>query len=271
MVTQILIALTVLSSFLAVDAYAQEHDPAFVQKVVDLTNAERRANGVRELRVSGFLQQAAQIHADDQSRRNYFGHNSPEGLTPRDRILALGYEAQSTTGENIYNGFGSTSYTSPEAALTAWMASPGHRANILNPIYTELGVGLAITVADGKHIYVQNFGSAAVNGDGSWGAIAYSPKLGAAIASKDKASAAAALAEAMSLCSNASDDCTLALSYRKGCGVVKRDPSTGAWGAGLAGGNGMPAINAAGMQARQRCVQSGGQDCNELILASCSL
>lgn len=260
------LALTLSSSL----ARAQDHNPDFVQKVVDLTNAQRRANGLPELRVSGFLAQSAGSHADDMEKRNYFQHNSPEGLTPRDRMLGMGYDPNTFTGENIYNGFGSDSFTSPDAAVTWWMASPGHRANILKAEYTEIGIGLAINPANGKHIYVQNFGSAPVTGAGGWGAIAYSAKLGLAGTAAGRASSSDALAAAMAQCSGAAEDCTLALSFRNGCGVVKRDPATGVWGAGLAGGNGMPARNAAGAQARQRCVAAGGSNCNELVIATCS-
>jgi uncharacterized protein YkwD len=252
-------------------AHAREHDPELVQKIVDLTNAQRRANGLPELRVSGYLAQSAQSHADDQARRNYFAHDTPEGVTPRDRMLAVGYDPQTFVGENIYYYYGDQVGIQPEAAVNWWMNSPGHRANILDPRYTEIGVGLAITTADGKYIYVQNFGSAPVTGNGSWGAIAYSASTGAYGSAKDRSSSAEALAAAMTMCSGVAEDCVLALSYRKGCGVVKRDPATGIWGAGVAGGQGMPAINAAGMQSRLRCVAAGGQECNELVVATCSL
>lgn len=252
-------------------ALAQEHNLEFVQKVVDLTNAERRANGLPELRVSGYLAQSAQSHADDMARRNYFAHNSPEGVAPRDRMLAVGYDPQTFTGENIYYYYGNQVGIQPEAAVAWWMNSPGHRANILDARYTEIGVGLAITTADGKHIYVQNFGSADTSGAGAWGAIAYSAATTAYGSAAGKATSGEALAAAMTQCSSVAEDCVLALSYRKGCGVVKRDPATGVWGAGVAGGQGMPAINAAGMQSRLRCVAAGGQECNSLVVATCSL
>lgn len=261
--------LLLVLSLLAAPAALAEMDPSVVHKIIDLTNAQRRAAGVPELRVSGFLQQAAQSHADDQARRNYDAHNSPEGMTPRDRMLAVGYDANTTTGENIYNGWGSNDFTSPEAAVNWWMNSPGHRANMLNPVYTEIGVGMSVAGTNAKHRYVQNFGSASLSGNGGWGAIAYSAVTGAAGQAAGKATAAEALAAAMAQCTGVAEDCVLALSYRNGCGVVKKDAS-GAWGAGLAGGHGMPAINAAGMQSRQRCLQSGGSTCNELVVAACS-
>jgi uncharacterized protein YkwD len=265
-----LIAATLALVTFASLAKAQEHNPDFVDRVVELTNAERRANGLPELRVSGYLVQSAQSHADDQSRRNYVAHDTPEGMTPRDRILAVGYDSQSYTGENLYNWFGDPTKITPQAAVAWWMNSPGHRANILDARYTEIGVGLAITVANGMHIYVQNFGSSPTTGVGGWGAIAYSASTSAYGAASGRDSAADALSAAMQMCSSNAEDCVLAMSYRKGCGVVKRDPSTGAWGAGMAGGDGMPARNAAGAQARARCVRAGGSSCNELVVATCS-
>jgi uncharacterized protein YkwD len=255
---------------LATLAQAQDTNLEFVQKVVDLVNAERAANNLPALRVSGYLAQSAQSHADDQSRRNYVAHNTPEGITPRDRILAVGYDANTSTGENLYYYYGDQVGIQPEAAVTWWMNSPGHRANILNSAYTEIGVGLAITVANGKYIYVQNFGSAPVTGSGAWGALAYSPSTGVYGAAKNKATSADAGSAAMQQCSSVAQDCTLALNFFKGCGVIKREPGATIWGAGSAGGKGMPGINAAGAQARARCVQSGGQNCNELIVATCA-
>jgi len=251
-------------------AQAQDTNPEFAQRVADLVNVERRANGLADLRVSGYLAQSAQSHAEDQSRRNYFAHNSPEGITPRDRMLAVGYDPATFTGENIYYYYGDQVGIQPEAAVTWWMNSPGHRANILDARYTEIGVGLAITVANGKYIYVQNFGSAPVTGSGSWSALAYSVSTGIYGSAKNRATSAVATSDAMQQCTANAQDCVLALSFFKGCGVIKRDPGTTIWGAGSAGGKGMPGINAAGMQARVRCVQSGGQNCNELIVATCA-
>jgi uncharacterized protein YkwD len=265
-----LVGLVVVISGLVRQAHAQGLNPEFVQQVVELTNAQRRANGLPGVRASGILAQTAQYHAEDQSRRNYIGHDSPEGVTPRDRILRAGYDPNTFTSENIYNGGGSPTYTDPSAAVNWWMNSPGHRASILNPQFTEIGVGLAITEATGMHIYVQNFGSASTSAPGGWGAIAYSPSTGLYGASHGRGSAGDAEAAAVQMCTNGASDCTVAVSYRQGCGVVKRDPATGIWGSGQAGGNGMPAINAAGMQARGYCLQAGGQWCNELVAATCS-
>lgn len=253
-------------------ALAQDENPDFVQNVVELVNAQRLTNGLTPLRASALLTQSAQNHANDQSRRNYIGHNSPEGVTPTQRIMATGYDRNAYTGENIYNGFGSASYTSPQAAVNWWMNSPAHRANILNPSFTELGVGLAITTSTGMHIYVQNFGSAATTGDWGWGAVAYSPSRGYSASSNGRKDAIEATTVARSMCRQVASDCVVSAAYRGACGVIKHAPSnTARYGIGIAGGSGMPAINLAGHEARVRCLSSGGQfPCNELVVASCS-
>jgi uncharacterized protein YkwD len=147
------------ASLLASSVRAQEALPDFTQRVVDLVNAERASAGLPALRVSWILTQTAQGHAEDQLARDYLAHNSPEGVTPRDRILAAGYDPDSWTGENIYNAWGNEEIVQPEAAMQWWMNSSGHRANILKPEYTEIGVGVAWRGSDGMHVYVQNFGT----------------------------------------------------------------------------------------------------------------
>lgn len=93
------------------------------------------------------------------------------------------------------------------------------------------------------------------------GAIAYSASTALDGAVSARATESDARAAALQMCSSFAGDCVDAVSYRHGCGVVKRDPATGGWGAGQAAGNGMPAINAAGSIARVYCVQGGSQGC----------
>jgi hypothetical protein len=79
------------------------------------------------------LQQAAFNHARDMATRNYFSHYTPEGWSPDIRVQGLGYNG--SVGENIYCGSGN-----PGDAVGAWMNSDGHRANILNPGFTKVGI-----------------------------------------------------------------------------------------------------------------------------------
>ncbi len=112
-------------------------DAAFQQAVLDATNAARAENGCPALRLDPQLNAAADGHSEDMAARNYFDHVSPEMNDPGDRIRAAGYPARGWA-ENIAAG-----YRSPEAVVDGWMDSPGHRRNILNCAYEDLGVGFA--------------------------------------------------------------------------------------------------------------------------------
>jgi uncharacterized protein YkwD len=116
-------------------------------EVAALTSTERTRNGCPALQVDPRLTTAAQGHAADMAANSYFSHTSLDGRTFDQRIRAAGHP--SPGGENIAKG-----QTSPSAVVTAWMNSPGHRANILNCSFRTIGVGFD---ARGNH-WVQNFG-----------------------------------------------------------------------------------------------------------------
>jgi uncharacterized protein YkwD len=101
------------------------------------TNAQRAANGLGALAINSLLNQAAQNKANDMVTRDYWSHNTPDGQTPWTFVVAVGYSYQ-TAGENLAYGF-----TSASDALTGWMNSPGHRANILNTSFSQVGFGVA--------------------------------------------------------------------------------------------------------------------------------
>lgn len=105
------------------------------QQIVNLTNQERLRAGCAPLTVNVQLTQAAQGHSQDMALRDFFSHTGSNGSSPADRINATGYR-WSRWGENIAAG-----YSTPAAAMNAWMNSSGHRANILNCNFTEIGVG----------------------------------------------------------------------------------------------------------------------------------
>lgn len=110
--------------------------------VICLTNAQRTARGVPALAKNRALTAAAERHTNDMVSRRYFSHTSPEGYNALYRIRQQGYcLASCAWGENIRWGSGSLS--TPRAAVQAWMASSGHRANILNPNFRSIGVGAA--------------------------------------------------------------------------------------------------------------------------------
>lgn len=120
-------------------------------------NEVRRREGVPPLASSPLLNRVSQEHAEDMLVRSYSGHQTPEGLGPSERARAEGYRAG--IGENIVEQRFST-----EEALQAWLGSPGHRRNILDPGSREMGLGLAVgagyDAAPGGYrvIWVQSFG-----------------------------------------------------------------------------------------------------------------
>ncbi|WP_329243213.1 CAP domain-containing protein [Streptomyces sp. NBC_01478] len=106
-------------------------------KVVELTNAERARAGLRALAVDPLLAAAAQAHSTDMVARAFYSHTSPDGSQPWDRAAAAGSRRR-TIGENIACG-----QRSPAEVVQGWMNSPGHRANILKPDFTHIGIGFA--------------------------------------------------------------------------------------------------------------------------------
>jgi uncharacterized protein YkwD len=100
-----------------------------------LTNQVRTSYGLRAFVRDARLDTAARLHSEDMAARNYFAHNTPEGLSPSDRTAAQGYPGGA--GENIAMG-----YPTARAVVLAWMASAGHCRNILGE-GREIGVGSA--------------------------------------------------------------------------------------------------------------------------------
>ena len=119
------------------------------QQAVNLLNVDRQAQGLAPLRLNVQVASVARKHARDMISRNFFAHVNPDGLSPFDRMrqagISFGY-----AGENLAIN------TNVAAAEKAFMNSPGHRANILNPKYTEVGIGVQID-SRGSVYVVQNF------------------------------------------------------------------------------------------------------------------
>ncbi|HKI01374.1 MAG TPA: CAP domain-containing protein [Thermoanaerobaculia bacterium] len=124
-------------------------------EMLALVNAARKKAGAPPLRTNERLDQAAQRHAEDMLARGYFAHQSPEGKTVRERAQAAGYKWR-TIGENIAEG-----QFSVDEVMDTWMNSPGHRRNILNPDFRELGIGLTRGKTGKEHrvVWVQAFGT----------------------------------------------------------------------------------------------------------------
>ncbi|MEV6224335.1 CAP domain-containing protein [Nocardia fluminea] len=122
-------------------------------QVLELVNRERVGAGCKPVQSDGTLQTAAQRHSDDMAARGFFDHVNPSGVGPGGRIEAAGYR-WSTYGENIARG-----QESAAAVMAGWMKSPGHKANILNCAFTQLGTG--VTLGSGGPWWTQNFGAPA--------------------------------------------------------------------------------------------------------------
>ncbi|WP_085834247.1 CAP domain-containing protein [Clostridium merdae] len=119
----------------------------FEERVVELVNQERAKVGLKALKMNLKLSDVARVKSQDMHDKNYFSHTSPTYGSPFDMMKQFGITYR-TAGENIAMG-----YRTPEAVMEGWMNSPGHKANILNSSYTEIGVGY---VASGNY-WTQEF------------------------------------------------------------------------------------------------------------------
>ncbi|MFZ5591659.1 MAG: CAP domain-containing protein [Bacillota bacterium] len=119
------------------------------QKMVDLVNAERAAQGLAPLKVNLELTRVARLKAKDMIDNNYFSHTSPTYGSPFDMMKQFGITYR-TAGENLAGA------PDVNTAHTNLMNSPGHRANILNASFKEVGIGILPGSVYGK-IFVQMF------------------------------------------------------------------------------------------------------------------
>ena len=115
---------------------------AYEAEVVRLVNVERAKNGLGALTLNAKLSDVARAKSQDMRDKGYFSHTSPTYGSPFDMMSKFGISYR-TAGENIAMG-----YSTPQAVVTGWMNSSGHRANILNGSFTQIGVGY---VASGNY------------------------------------------------------------------------------------------------------------------------
>ena len=128
-----------------------------VKEVIDITNKNRSTNGnLSPLKENSKLDLSAQKKLEDMLNLQYFEHVSPSGVGVSDLAKASSYE-YIIIGENLALG----NFKDSKALVDAWMASPGHRANILNGKYTEIGVAVGHGIYQGRDTWlaVQHFGS----------------------------------------------------------------------------------------------------------------
>lgn len=118
-------------------------------EVFNLINEQRTKNGLSALKINSEVQNVARIKAQDMVKNNYFSHTSPTYGSPFDMLNSFKVSYK-TAGENIAGN------SSNSAAVTAWMNSSGHKANILNGSFNYTGIGVVNGSKYGK-IYVQMF------------------------------------------------------------------------------------------------------------------
>ncbi len=123
---------------------------ALESEVVRLVNVERSKHGLQALTENWELSRIARYKSADMAAKNYFSHTSPTYGSPFRMMESFGIK-YSSAGENIAMG-----QRTPQEVMTAWMNSSGHRANILSPSYTQIGVGLAKNQS-GKAYWTQMF------------------------------------------------------------------------------------------------------------------
>ena len=119
------------------------------KEVFDLINKQRTNNGLPALKNDSEVQRIARIKAQDMVDNNYFSHNSPTYGSPFDMLKSFKVSYK-TAGENI------AANSSNSSAVTAWMNSSGHKANILNSSFNYTGIGVVSSPRYGK-MYVQMF------------------------------------------------------------------------------------------------------------------
>jgi len=123
---------------------------AIENKVISIVNVERSKAGVSTLKGNWQLSRIARYKAEEMRDKNYFSHISPSFGSPFDMLKSFGMTF-SAAGENIALG-----QQDPGSVMTSWMNSQGHKENILNVNYTEIGVGVA-KGSNGNIYWVQQF------------------------------------------------------------------------------------------------------------------
>lgn len=123
--------------------------------VIKLVNEARAKQGLAPLTENQKLSTSAKMKAEDMLKNQYFAHNSPSGTTPSYLADSAGY-VYSSFGENLAYG----NFKNNDALMNGWMNSSGHKANILNPSYTEIGVSVIKGKYNGREVWmaVQHFG-----------------------------------------------------------------------------------------------------------------
>lgn len=123
--------------------------------IIEWTNFQRKSYGLSPLKENELLEQSANLKLQDMIEKHYFAHVSPDGIELKDLVEKVGYEFI-LIGENLALG----NFKDDQDLVLAWMESPGHRENILNSKYQEIGVAVGQGIFEGKKVWfaVQHFG-----------------------------------------------------------------------------------------------------------------
>ncbi len=146
-----LISLSSISAFAAAGT-APTVNSSYEERVVQLVNIERQKNGLPSLHLDRAISDVARTKSRDMAVNNYFAHYSPTYGMASDMLLKFGI-TWSTWGENIASG-----QDTPEIVVSEWMHSPTHKANILSPNFTFIGVGYYVD-SSGTPYWTQMFTS----------------------------------------------------------------------------------------------------------------
>jgi uncharacterized protein YkwD len=137
--------------------YQQDDSEAVLTRtgVIQQTNAQRTKYNLPPLKENQELDHSAQLKVDDMFKNQYFAHESPSGIGVTDLAEETDYDFLAI-GENLALG----NFKNDEVLVQAWMDSPGHRENILNSNYQEIGVSVKKSIFEGKTTWlaVQHFG-----------------------------------------------------------------------------------------------------------------
>ena len=126
--------------------------PGWQDAMLSSVNLERSRRGAAPLVLCAALNRSAQGYADEMAFTGRFAHTGADNSQPWDRMMAAGYQ-WTTAGENLALG-----QSDVPSVMTAWVNSPGHYANIINPAFVHLGVGATPSPSGGWY-WVQNFGA----------------------------------------------------------------------------------------------------------------
>lgn len=129
--------------------YSTQTMQAAEEKILELMNEKRTAAGLKPLTMDNTLTEVARYKSEHMIQNNYFSHNNPDGTTWQNWLKTIGY-SYTATAENIaYNS------SNAEELFNQWWNSEGHKANMMNALYTKVGIG--VIYGNNKHMGTQIF------------------------------------------------------------------------------------------------------------------